>query len=1323
MKKKKKRLLTVAVAVFFASLLLIPGKALASDIKTGSITAGDCKDGCQGHHFGDGSSTPNRIFVESGEHTIYINNLKLNHSTQTEAADKEVFRIGSGATVHLVLQGDNELYSGTNVPGIIVPTGAKLDIAAHKDDPDATLTVNSAATRGSDVGAAGIGGGPAEGDSSVGDITIISGNIKAMGRGTYPGIGSIDNSGSVYVLGGTISAEDKLGSASNNKAIQCGTISSNTGTDAGHFSIIKGTVSSRNNSLNALVSPSKDDDKNFLLYGDVVIENQDAGGSGWGAALETIRFSSKDSSLTLPVNSVLWPNNCNKNSSGDLIFQGNDDGSPCGTLIYTEGSGVLAQSDIDTLKRDKGIESALALTAQDFMIQDSLSGILGPPYGTYTGFAQAANSVLVANEYRNGLPVESTRGWTPTILNSSGQKSEFKDADTYSVTFTKGARTVDLTGVIIYPRELTDNMTISIPDQVYTGQEVSPQISASYQGYTLTPFNENDSYDINITQNGSPVSSITEAGSYDLELTGKGNFAGTYNGTFVVAPAAIREVAEVSITVDGNDILDDVEDDFVYTQTEKNVQIALTYNGNPLVEGTDYTVTYSGTNFQATPDKTAADFTNAGTVTITIEGITNYQGQVTHSFEIRKKEVALQDVTAISRTYNGTNIVEIGSAEIRANDILGTDNVSIAPAATSSSPVLTAMVDEADIGTYTVLIFNAADVTAKFSGAQSGNYALTGNENGQYKFTLTGDKKVVISTASLGITPELKKLGENMYKPDKNYEFFEYTAQVNNPITEPQFGHTIEYEYKIEGGEWQDSPDFSGLEPDKERLFYVRTKAVWPEGETTRSDPDTRANIAPSAPGALSIDFLRLSQEAPDIPNLTFEQNEGSPTFTATINLGRQVPEIPGVEYSFDGKNFSDENTKGNCTSGTEYIGYVRFKETKTHLPGNVAQSVPVVAPQLMVSKPVISPGSKPFLAGYSVDATISCSTPSATMYYTTDGKEPVPGNSNTFQYDGNPIHITETTTIRVIATEPEMMSTEGEAVTYNMITTSDAHTQYVIQKIDPDHADSYEIPETLINEGMDGIDAITAALFNAIIDSPKSKVAAFNYLNMEYFDIKIQFSADGLTDWVDATAENFPPEGVTVSLTDETLARHSESLKDVDKNTHIFLASHMFTEFYGDWVPGNVEVLDVTETETGLEFTVNGASPMAVAWAVGQNPTPGGDNNNGNNNGNGDGTDTPADGNNDPNSDNSNTDNTANANGRSTNVASEAGTNTTGTGTGTGTNSKTDPENGTTSRAQQYLASLPVTGDTASLLLWSALGAISLGVLAFAIVKIRRHR
>ena len=441
-------------------------------------------------------------------------------------------------------------------------------------------------------------------------------------------------------------------------------------------------------------------------------------------------------------------------------------------------------------------------------------------------------------------------------------------------------------------------------------------------------------------------------------------------------------------------------------------------------------------------------------------------------------------------------------------------------------------------------------------------------------------------------------------------------------------------------------------------------------------------------------------------PTLEFEQNEGSPTFTATINIGGKVPEIPGIEYSFDGKTFSDENTKSDCTSGTNYTGYVRFKETKTHLPGEIAASDTVPAPQLTVNKPVIEPGSKSFLAGKTIEVTMSCSTAEAVIYYTLDGKTPTVGNQNTIQWDGTPITITETTTVRAIATAPEMFPAESDPATYTKITTAQAEKQFFIKRIDVEDEETYEIPKTLLDAGLNDEEAITVALFHAIMDSPKSAIAPFNYLNTEYFDIKIQFSADGKTDWVDATPENFPAEGVTISLSDATLERNSEDLKDVDKDTHVFLAAHMFADFHGDFTPGDIEVLDVAETEDGLQFTMNGTSPIVIAWAVGDNP----DNNK-------PGSDSQGDDSNGGNGSGNGTENgTGNAGaGDGSKIASEAGLDETN-------GDKKDSEDGILAKAKEYLSSLPVTGDTSSIVLWIAIGGISLLVVILVIVKLRKR-
>ena len=64
--------------------------------------------------------------------------------------------------------------------------------------------------------------------------------------------------------------------------------------------------------------------------------------------------------------------------------------------------------------------------------------------------------------------------------------------------------------------------------------------------------------------------------------------------------------------------------------------------GNALIENTDYTVAY---------DKT--DFTNVGTITVTITGIGNYTGSVEKTYQITKRSVTLTSETA-SKAYDGT---------------------------------------------------------------------------------------------------------------------------------------------------------------------------------------------------------------------------------------------------------------------------------------------------------------------------------------------------------------------------------------------------------------------------------------------------------------------------------------------------------------------------------------------------------------------------------------------------------------------------------------------------------------------------------------------
>ena len=158
---------------------------------------------------------------------------------------------------------------------------------------------------------------------------------------------------------------------------------------------------------------------------------------------------------------------------------------------------------------------------------------------------------------------------------------------------------------------------------------------------------------------------------------------------------------------------------------------------------------------------------------------------------------------------------------------------------------------------------------------------------------------------------------------------------------------------------------------------------------------------------------------APAAFTLGFALNEDQKTFTATI------PEVENAEYSFDGKQYSAVNTKTDCAPNTEYTGYVRIPETDTQKASAVTSSTQT-APKLTVAAPVFKPdGTTSFRGTQTVE--ISCATPGASIYYTTDGTTPT---SSGTAYSGA-ISLTATTTIKAIAVKADMNDSAVAAVTF----------------------------------------------------------------------------------------------------------------------------------------------------------------------------------------------------------------------------------------------------------------------------------------------------
>ena len=94
---------------------------------------------------------------------------------------------------------------------------------------------------------------------------------------------------------------------------------------------------------------------------------------------------------------------------------------------------------------------------------------------------------------------------------------------------------------------------------------------------------------------------------------------------------------------------------------------------------------------------------------------------------------------------------------------------------------------------------------------------------------------------------------------------------------------------------------------------------------------------------------------------------------------------------------------------------------------------------------------------------------------------------------------------------------------------------------------------------------------------------------NKVVYDVKLMVK-DGES-WTEATAENFPKDGLTVTI---------PYPKGTERKNHNFIAAHLFTVSMNGHEAGEVERIKasaITKTDDGIQFVLHGLSPIAVGW------------------------------------------------------------------------------------------------------------------------------
>ena len=278
------------------------------------------------------------------------------------------------------------------------------------------------------------------------------------------------------------------------------------------------------------------------------------------------------------------------------------------------------------------------------------------PENNYNGVTinNPSNSVYDGKEHK----------WSPAVTDKEGNALvegtdytvEYSTSDFRNVT---GTITVTITGIGNYTGKVT---------RTY---EITPK------AYTVTTESANKVYDGTALTAGGKIEGIVDGEDVEFKVTGsqtnKGTSKNTYslkwNGSAIetnykLEKESIGDLTVTEQTIDPGKDPDNPNPNYsgvtinnpsnsVYDGKEHKWSPAVTdKEGNALVEGTDYTVEYS-----------TSDFRNVtGTITVTITGIGNYTGTVTRTYEITPKAYTVTTESA-KKVYDGTALTAGGKIE------------------------------------------------------------------------------------------------------------------------------------------------------------------------------------------------------------------------------------------------------------------------------------------------------------------------------------------------------------------------------------------------------------------------------------------------------------------------------------------------------------------------------------------------------------------------------------------------------------------------------------------------------------------------------------
>lgn len=587
----------------------------------------------------------------------------------------------------------------------------------------------------------------------------------------------------------------------------------------------------------------------------------------------------------------------------------------------------------------------------------------------------------------------------PVTVDTSKSVISGKGSENYNITFDTNNVTANIT-----PKKITAGMIGSIADQAYTGSAITPAVVVKDGGKTLT---KDVDYTVAYANN-------TDAGKASVTVAGKGNYTGEVTATFTITQKSINGA---TVAVAGGS---------VYTGSPIEPKVTVTLDGQKL-DPSNYDAAYSKN-------------TNAGEASVTVTGKGNYTGTATAAFTIAPKPidgttVAIEPIG--SQTYTGSPITpavvvkDDGKALVKdvdykvtyaGNTDAGQATVTIAGKGNyTGSAKASFAIEPKSIGDQTVTALlqsvkgktSVVSLSSLIPADQGGTvvYTVTGAANhadaseANGKLTLTFKEEAAeLEDETLTVTAS----GMKNYKDCTIKVTIQYTDKEVLALNVVPNGSLV-YDGKAKDVTVTGAPagveleySYSGVSAKGEN--YNEAAAPSNAGSYTATvTVKENANYTGSAAANFTIKPAAATIKANDV----------------SIFVGDALPTTYDVTVTPDG--VTAEDVKATCPTGDPnaagtYPIIVSGSSVSQDGNYNIAyENGALTVKNKAVATPEATPNGGSFTGSQQV--TLTCDTPDAKIYYTTDGSEPT---TNSTLYEA-PFTLSASATVKAIAVKEGM--------------------------------------------------------------------------------------------------------------------------------------------------------------------------------------------------------------------------------------------------------------------------------------------------------------